>query len=89
MKSDATEAINPSQVQVFVRMPHHDHRMAGGHGPANDPDVSGITVQIDKNGRYTLPTIDFSMAGPWLVEVRVKDGAKAHQAYFAANVGEE
>ncbi len=83
------KVIQPSQVRVFVRMPHHDHRMVGGHGPANDPDVAGMVVQLDENGRYTLPTIDFSMAGPWLIEVQVSDGAETHKAYMAARVGEE
>lgn len=83
------KVIEPSQVKVFVRMPHHNHRMVGGHGPANDPDIAGMTVQLDQNGHFTLPTIDFSMAGPWLIEVHVVDDAMTHKAYLAANVGEE
>ncbi len=89
MKSHSPATLTPSQVRVFVRMPHHDHRMLGGHGPANDPDVTGIEVQFDQQGRYTLPTLDFSMAGAWLVEMQIKDGAETHRAYFAAHVGEE
>jgi len=78
-----------AQVRLFVRMPHHDHRMPGGHGPANDPDVTGIEAALDAQGRYTVPTVDFSMAGPWLFEVRIQQDGQTHNAYFAGKVGEE
>ena len=78
-----------AQVRLFVRMPQHDHRMPGGHGPANDPDVTGIEATLDAQGRYTVPTVDFSMAGPWLLEVRIQQDGQTHNAYFAGNVGEE
>lgn len=78
-----------AQVQLFVRMPHHDHRMPGGHGPANDPDVTGIEAALDAQGRYSVPTVDFSMAGPWLFEVRIQQDGQMHNAYFAGKVGEE
>jgi hypothetical protein len=78
-----------AQVWLFVRMPHHDHRMPGGHGPANDPDVTGIEAALDAQGRYTVPTVDFSMAGPWLFEVRIQQDGKTYNAYFAGKVGEE
>ncbi len=76
-------------VQLLARMPHHDHRMPGGHGPANDPDVKGLVVQPDDQGRYRVSTVDFSMPGPWLLEVVVKNGDETHKAYFAPHVGEE
>lgn len=71
-----------AQVRLFVRMP-------GGHGPANDPDVTGIEATLDAQGRYTVPTVDFSMAGPWLFEVRLQQEGQTHNAYFAGKVGEE
>jgi hypothetical protein len=78
-----------TQVRLFVRMPQHDHRMPGGHGPANDPDVTGIEAALDAQGRYTVPTVDFSMAGPWLFEVRIQQDGQTHNAYFAGKVDEE
>jgi hypothetical protein len=78
-----------AQVRLFVRMPQHNHRMPGGHGPANDPDVAGIEAVRDAQGRYTVPTVDFSMAGPWLFEVQIQQDGQTHNAYFAAQVGEE
>jgi hypothetical protein len=78
-----------AQVRLLVRMPHHDHRMPGGHGPANDPDVTGIEAALEAQGRYTVPTVDFSMAGPWLFEVRIRQDGQTHNAYFAGKVGEE
>ena len=70
-------------------MPHHDRRMPGGHGPANDPDVKGLAAMPQGNGDYTVPTIDFNMGGPWLFEVQIQDGSTMHKAYFATEVGEE
>jgi hypothetical protein len=63
--------------------------MPCGHGPANDPDVTGIEAALDAQGRYTVPTVDFSMAGPWLFEVRIQQDGQTHNAYFAGKVGEE
>ena len=81
--------VDNTKVQVIVRMPHHDRRMPGGHGPANDPDVKGFDAIAKGQGDYTLPTIDFSMGGPWLFEIRIQDGATVKKAYFASEVGEE
>jgi hypothetical protein len=78
-----------AQVRLLVHMPHHDHRMPGGHGAANDPDGTGLEAALDAQGRYTVPTVDFSMAGPWLFEVQIEQGGETHKAYFAAQVGEE
>lgn len=78
-----------STVRVRVRMPHHDRRMPGGHGLANDPDVQGLVAERDEEGRYRVPTVDFSMAGVWLVEVQVQQGGNTRRAYFAVDVGEE
>lgn len=81
--------LKSADVQLLVRMPHHDHRMPGGHGPANDPDVKGLAVMPDDQGRYRVSTVDFSMPGPWLLEVVVKNNGETLKAYFAPNVGEE
>jgi hypothetical protein len=81
--------VEQGQVRLIARMPHHDHRMPGGHGPANDPDLQGFEVMPQGNGDYTMPTVDFNMGGPWLFEVRVQDGDPMHKAYFATEVGEE
>jgi hypothetical protein len=81
--------IDAAQVRLLARMPSHDRRMPGGHGPANDPDVRGIVAQADGQGRYTIPTVDFTMGGPWLFEVQVQEGSETHKAYFAAAIGEE
>ncbi|WP_179137014.1 FixH family protein [Candidatus Entotheonella palauensis] len=81
--------VDNAKVRVIARMPHHDHRMPGGHGPANDPDVKGLDALTKGKGDYTLPTVDFSMGGPWLFEVHVQDGKTMNKAYFAAEVGEE
>ena len=81
--------LESGDVQLFVRMPHHDHRMPGGHGPANDPDVKGFALMPDDQGRYRVNTVDFSMPGPWLLEVLVKHGDETLKAYFAPKVGEE
>jgi hypothetical protein len=37
----------------------------------------------------TIPTVDFTMGGPWLFEVQVQAGSETHKAYFAASIGEE
>jgi hypothetical protein len=78
-----------AEVKLFVRMPQHDHGMPGGHGPANDPDVKGIAVTPDQQGHYRVNTVDFSMPGPWLLEVVVKNGRGVLRAYVAPSVGEE
>jgi hypothetical protein len=70
-------------------MPYHDHRMPGGHGTANDPDVQGFVAQRHEQGRYLVPTVDFSMPGPWLFEIQLQDGTTTSWAYFAVDVGEQ
>lgn len=77
------------RIRLLVRMPHHDRHMPGGHGLANDPDVKGLKAQLDKDGRYRMQTLDFSMAGAWLLEVQVRQGGSIHRAYFAVDVDEE
>ena len=81
--------VDTAQVRLLARMPHHDQRMPGGHGPANDPDVRGLVAQPVGQGRYTVPTVDLTMGGPWLFEVYVQLGAETHTVYFAASIGEE
>jgi len=69
---------------------HNDAQgMQGGHGPTNDPDVQGLAAQPLGQGRYTMPTVDFTMGGSWLLEVHVQQGAEVHKVYLAAYVGEE
>jgi hypothetical protein len=70
-------------------MPHHDKNMAGGHGPANDPDARGMTTKVAGKGRYILKNVGFNMGGAWFFEVQVKRGSEISKAYFAANVGQE
>jgi YtkA-like len=81
--------VEQAQVRLLARMPHHDRRMPGGHGSTNDPDVQGIVVQPVGQGRYTIPAIDFTMAGPWLLEVQVQQESEMHTVYLAASIGEE
>lgn len=81
--------VKPADMRLLVRMPHHDRRVPGGHGPANDPDVQGLQGRPAGGVHYTVRPIDFTMAGPWLLEVRVQQGTEVHTAYFAPNVGEE
>jgi hypothetical protein len=76
-------------VRLITRMPHHDSRMPGGHGPTNDPDVQELAAMPQGKGDYRVPTIDFNMGGPWLFEVQLQDGGTMHKAYFATQVGEE
>jgi hypothetical protein len=83
------QPVEHSKVRLLMRMPHHDHRMPGGHGPANDPDLAGLEAMPQGNGNYTIPTVDFTMGGPWLFEVQVQDGDTIHKAYFATEIGEE
>jgi hypothetical protein len=70
-------------------MPQHDHRVPGGHGTANDPDVQGFVVSRNAQGRYEVPSVDFSMPGPWLFEIQIPNGTSTYSAYFAVDVGEE
>jgi hypothetical protein len=88
-RTDAGALETQPQVRLLARMPHHDRRMPGGHGLANDPDAQGLEAQLDNEGRYRVPTVDFSMAGAWLVEVQVQQSGNVYQAYFAVDVGEE
>jgi hypothetical protein len=78
-----------TQVRVLSRLPHHDRRMSGGHGPANAPDVQGIVAQPVRQGCYPIPAIDFTMGGPWLFEVRIQQDSETHKVYLAAYIGEE
>jgi hypothetical protein len=86
---DGSKPVGKADVRVVARMPHHDKKMPGGHGPANDPDAAGMATKSLGKGRYTLNDVDFNMGGPWLFEVQVKRGAGTSKAYFAANVGQE
>ncbi len=78
-----------AQVRLLVCMPHHDHRLPGGHGPANDFEVHGLVAHPDGPGRYIVPNINFTMAGLWFVEIQVHEGTRIHKAYFGVAVGEE
>ena len=81
--------VDTAQVRLLARMPHHDQRMPGGHGPAHDPDMQGIVAQSVGQGRYTITNVDFTMGGPWLFEVHLQLGTEMYKVYFAADVGEE
>ena len=81
--------VEEGQVLLLARMPHHDRRMPGGHGLANDPDVEGLAATPKGNGDYAMPTVDFSMGGAWFFEVHLKKGGKMYKAYFATEIGEE
>lgn len=84
------KSVEQAQVRLLARMPHHDRRLPGGHGPANDPDVQGLEAKYDTaQGRYVVPTVDFSMSGPWLFEVQIQQENTMHKAYFATEIGEE
>lgn len=82
-------AVDTADIRVLVRMPHHDRRMQGGHGPANDPDVKGIPAQAAGAGRYTIPLVDFTMSGPWLFEIQVQRGPTRQTVYIAPTISEE
>jgi hypothetical protein len=81
--------VKGARVHFIAQMPQHDRTMAGGHGLANDPDAKGLMVNPAGAGGYAVRTVDFSMAGPWLFEVRVNHGGKTSKAYFATRVGQE
>ena len=84
----AGKPVEADHVRFFARMPHHDRMSKGGHGPANDPDVEGVMAKLSKAGTYKIQTLDFSMPGAWLFEVRVTHGGKTSRAYFASRVGQ-
>ena len=81
--------VKDAGVWLIAHMPQHDRMMPGGHGLANDPDVKGLMAKPSGAGRYSVRTVDFSMAGAWLFEVRVNRGGKISKAYFATRVGQE
>lgn len=83
------KSLEAAQVRVLARMPHHDRRLQGGHGPANDPDVRGLAVRPDGQGRYTIPLVDFTMAGPWLFEIQVQHDATVQKVYVAPDLSED
>jgi hypothetical protein len=89
MQPASHQLLEKAQVRLLVRMPQHDHGMPGGHGPANDPDVQGFVAEPDGTGHYAVQTVDFSMPGPWLVEMQIQQGSTALSAYFAVSVGEQ
>ncbi len=88
MRPGSGQPMDDAKVRVLARMPHHDHRMPGGDGPANDPDVRGMVAKREPDGRHLVRTVDFTMAGSWLFEVRVRQGRKMSSAYFAVRVSE-
>jgi len=81
--------IKHARALLLARMPQHDQRRPGGHGPTNDPDVQGLVARPIGPGRYSIPPVAFTMAGPWLLEIHVQQGAETYKAYLAAYVGEE
>lgn len=81
--------VKDAAVRLVAHMPQHDRTMPGGHGPANDPDAQGLPAKAAGEGRYSVPTVDFSMAGAWLLEVQVNQGGKTSKAYVTTRVGQE
>ena len=81
--------IKHARALLLARMPQHDQRLPGGHGPTNDPEVQGLVARPVGPGRYSIPPVAFTMAGPWLLEIHVQQGAETYKAYLAAYVGEE
>jgi hypothetical protein len=81
--------IKHARALLLARMPQHNQHLPGGHGPANDPEVQGLVARPVGPGRYSIPTVAFTMAGPWLFEIHVQQGAETYKAYLAAYVGEE
>lgn len=83
------KSVDAAEVRVLVRMPHHDRRLPGGHGPANDPDVKGLAARPEGPGRYTVPLVDFTMGGLWLLEIQVQRDNEVRKVYVAPELGEE
>ena len=71
-------------VILRARMPHHSGMVRGGHGPANDFQVTGLAAVEDADG-YVVDTIDFNMKTYWLFDVEVA-GTPAQHLYFAMSV---
>ena len=80
--------IKHARALLLARMPQYDQHLPGGHGPANDPEVQGLVARPVGPGRYIIPTVAFTMAGPWLLEIHVQQGAETYKTYAAAYVGE-
>jgi hypothetical protein len=81
--------IKHARALLLARMPQHDQHLPGGHGLANDPEVHGLVARPVAPGRYIIPTVAFTMSGPWLFEIHVQQGSEMYKAYLAAYVGEE
>lgn len=73
-------------VTLECRMPHHNRTNPRGHGPANDLAASGLGAVPQPDGAYTVETVDFSMAGPWLVTARAVIGTRTEKAHWAVMV---
>lgn len=86
--TQAGAPVDTASVRLLARMPHHDRRLPGGHGAANDPDVKGVPAQAAGAGRYTVPLVDLTMDGPWLFEIQIQGDTTTHKVYVAPTVGE-
>jgi hypothetical protein len=73
-------------VVVKARMPHHDHMVEGGHGPANDMQVAGLPGVESAGGVYTVDPIDFQMTKYWFFTVEITVDASTYIAFFATEV---
>lgn len=78
--------IKDAAVVIEVRMPHHNRTNPRGHGPANDMEAKGLSAAPQPDGSYKLETVDFSMAGPWLITARATVGARHEKAHWAVSV---
>ncbi len=70
-------------VRFYARMPQHNSRITGGHGPANDFNVNGMPTAPSTPGSYVVDPIDFNMAGYWLFEARFTADGAERRLYFA------
>lgn len=76
-------AVSGLDVHFYARMPQHNGRVTGGHGPANDFNVQGLAVTPGAAGTYVIDPIDFNMVGYWLFEARFTAEGAEHRLYFA------
>ena len=63
---------------TVARMPQHDERRPGGHGPTWDPEVEGLVARpVGPGLGYSIPPVASTMADPWLLEILyVQQGAE-------------
>lgn len=76
-----------TDVRLIARMPHHDHTISGGHGPANDFEAKGFdAVEEPGTGEYIVDPIDFNMGELWFFTVTFTADGFPREAHFAMRV---